>query len=179
MQRAAVTGVVPELGHDFQADGLGGLHQFAQQELTAGIVKHANALGLGQDMDDQAQLTLQRRVAPEQADFRRVRVAQALPGLEAADAQHQSGRPLGILQAPVEAGQVEEDQTGAGGQVPGRRQLVEGGKADLVVGALLGKGLSKGAHTGTVLGGREQDAGTPGRRCQQQARQQQAAAPQS
>ncbi|WP_347171169.1 hypothetical protein AAHI06_10000 [Pseudomonas salmasensis] len=48
----------------------------------------------------------------------------------------------------------------------------------MVVGALLGKGLGKGAHTGAVLGGREQDAGTPGRRCQQQARKQQASAPQ-
>ena len=128
-------------------------------------------------MGDQAQLTVQWRVAPEQADFSRMGVAQALPGLQAADAQYQGGRPLGILQAPVQAGQVEEDQAGAGGQVPGRRQLAEGGEADLVVGALLGKILGKGAHAGAVFGGRQQDVGAPRWRRQQQAREQQAAAP--
>ena len=69
-------------------------------------------------------------------------VAQALPGLQAADAQYQGGRPLFILQSPVQAGQVKEDQAGAGRQVLGAGNVLRG-EADLVVGALLGKGLGK------------------------------------
>jgi len=59
-------------------------------------------------------LALQRRVTPQQADFARHALAQALVGLQAADAQHQGRRPLGILQAPVEAGQVQQDQARIG-----------------------------------------------------------------
>jgi len=85
LQRAAVTDVVPELRHDLQPHGRGVLSQFAQQEFTVGAVKHTDASGLGQDVGNQVQLARQWRVAPQQADFGRVSVAQALASLYPAD----------------------------------------------------------------------------------------------
>lgn len=113
-QRAAVINVVPVLGDDFQVQGCGMLAQFRQQEFAVATVQHANAPGLGQDIGDQAQLPVQRRIAPQQADLAGHMAAQALAGLQATDAQHQGGRALGVLQAPVEARQVQQDQAGAG-----------------------------------------------------------------
>jgi len=46
------------------------LAQFGQQEFTVGAVEHADTPCLGQDAGNQAQLPLQRRVAPQQADPR-------------------------------------------------------------------------------------------------------------
>jgi hypothetical protein len=63
------------------------------------------------------------------------------------------------------------------GKSLGAGNSLRGGEADLVVGALLGKILGKGAHAGAVFGGRQQDVGAPRWRRQQQAREQQAAAP--
>jgi len=99
-------------------------------------------------------------------------------GLEPTDAQYQRRRPLGIAQAPVEAGQVEQDQARAGGQVAGCWQVGEGREGDAVFGALPGQRLGKGLHPGAVFGGGQQDLGAPRRCAQQQAGQQPGKSPQ-
>ncbi|WP_460138714.1 hypothetical protein [Pseudomonas sp. H2_D07] len=85
---------------------------------------------------------------------------------------------MGVLQAPVEAGQVQQDQARAGRQPVGCRQVFEGGKGDAVFRALRGQGVGKGLHAGSVVGGGQQDVGAPRGRGQQQAGEQHGASPQ-
>ncbi len=94
--------------------GCGGQAQLLEQEFAVLIEQHADAPGLRQNAPDQLQLPAQRRITPQQAQVRRLRSAETLPRLQAADAQHQRRRALGVLQAPVEAGQVEQNQAQAG-----------------------------------------------------------------
>ena len=142
------------------------LAQLGQEELTVVAVEHADPPRLGQDAGDQVQLAIQRRVTPQQADARVLRAAQALVGLQPADAQHQGWRALVVLQAPFEAGQVEQDQPRVGRQSTRGWQVLEGREGDVVFGTLLRQGLGKGLHPSAVFGGGQQDIGAPGRRGQ-------------
>ncbi|MOA24245.1 hypothetical protein D3C78_1449180 [compost metagenome] len=126
-----------------------------------GVVKHADPLHLRQDGADQPQLPRHRRIAPQQAQVRRRCFAQAIVGLLAADAQHQGGRPPGVLQAPVEAGQVKQDQADIAWQLVRRRQVGQRGKPHAVFGAQGFQGLGERLHAGAVLGTGQQDLGGP------------------
>eukprot|EP00659_Diplonema_papillatum_P017894 gene17894-biopygen18102 len=167
LQRATVINVFPKLGHDLQAHGRGVLAQLAQQELAVDAIEHADAPGLRQDAGDQAQLSVQRWVAPQQADLRRQRGTQALARLQAADAQHQGRWALGVLQAPIKAGQVQQDQAGAGRQVCGGGQVLERGELHAVFGTLQGQGLDECLYARAVFVGGQQDIRCPCRCAEQ------------
>ncbi|MNL03898.1 hypothetical protein D3C87_1244470 [compost metagenome] len=157
-----------------QAERQGGLAQFVQQKLTVTVVEHADSSGLGQKNTGQAQLPSQRRIAPQQAQVWGLVGTQPLARLQATDAQYQCRRALGILQAPVEARQVKQDQTGSGRQFARCRQSGQWLEAHAVGRAQLTQGLREGLHAGAVFGSGQQNVGGPCRQAAQQAANHQA-----
>ncbi|MNC48077.1 hypothetical protein D3C75_971710 [compost metagenome] len=84
-----------------------------------------------------------------------VRAAQALAGLHATDAQDQCRRPLGFLQAPAEAGRIQQNQPGGCRQLAGWWQLPQGAETHLILGSALDQLSGKGANRVAVLHGRQ------------------------
>ncbi|UDI91551.1 hypothetical protein I5961_20740 [Pseudomonas sp. IAC-BECa141] len=168
-------GVVPALRDDLQIQRLGRRLQLLEQELAVLVEQHADAPGLGQNPADQLQLTTQRRIGPQQAQVGWLHVAEALPGLQAADAQDQSRRALAFLHAPIEARQIEQNQAQTRRQLARRRQARQWLEMHAVGGAQFAQGLDERLHAGAFLGAGQQNIGRLHRhamqpRCQEQTK---------
>ncbi|MNY18574.1 hypothetical protein D3C86_1519620 [compost metagenome] len=143
---------------------MSGLTQLLQEEFAVIVIQHANPFHLGQEDPGQAQLAIQRRITPEQAQARGQGVAQVLPCLQAADAQYQGCRALAVLQAPVEAWQIEQDQADIRRQFARRRQFGQRLKTHVVRGPQFAQCLDEGLHAGAVFGASQQNVRGIGRK---------------